>query len=399
MKSLFDTKNSQHIESKVIQIIEIISDKNDKFFDNVGLMGGYSGISLFYLECYKHFKEEKYLNKGIEILESVITNSHINKNLSFCDGIAGVGWLINYAEECNYINGTNNILSDIDDYLFNNFTIPMLNHHIYDFLHGAIGSGVYFLSRTSSHKALVYLESIVSNIYEKINHPKALFGIEYPTINKKIQYDLGISHGIPGILYFLVSTFKAKILESKSLECIKIIIDFLKSNITPHTDGRSYFPNEANNKGESSRLAWCYGDLGICSVLLNAAKAINDFELEKNIIEIIKYNCTRTDIQKNIIFDSSFCHGSSGVAHIFANWHYLYGIENTKNAAIFWYNYTIADSSPFFSIKNGYAIFRPSTKTYQINDGLLEGNAGVGLSLLSAINPNIRGWNKSFLLQ
>lgn len=400
MDSLFNKQEALIIEDKVIQILDIVSSKGLSFENGLGLLGGVSGASLFFLECFKHFKEEKHLDAGIQILEEVISQSHLISNaFSFCDGLAGIGWLVGYAEECGYIEDSQNILEDVDNHIFEHFTIPMINQNLYDFLHGAIGSGIYFLTRTENSRTLIYIETLITSIAEKLLPRKSKFGLEYTSGNKKIQYDLGISHGIPAILYFLVSTFEAKIRPEQSLECIKVIVNFLLNNSTFPSSNTSYFPYYADDKGKTSRLAWCYGDLGICSVLLKASRAIKDVELENTVVEIIKHNSTRTNDPQNGVNDATFCHGSSGVAHIFSSWYQLYNIEGCKSAAKFWYNYTTKLPSPFFSTEGGYGAYRYKDSSVQENNSLLEGNVGVGLSLLSAINSDVKKWDRCLLLQ
>lgn len=400
MKNLFNFHETSIIEDKIIEILNIISIKEFKNNSGIGLLSGASGVSLFFLECSRYFNNEKYLDTGIEILETIILQSDLIKNnFTFCNGLVGVGWLIKYAEEFGYIEGNQNILDDIDNHIFDKFTIPMINQNFYDFLHGAIGSGIYFLTKKENDNVLNYLRTLIIRIETTLFQGKSKFGLKYTSINKKIKYDLGLSHGISAILYFLVSAFESNILKENSLRCIKKITAFLLNNITSPPASGSYFPNSAENKGETSRLGWCYGDLGICSVLLKTSKAINDFELERITTGIIEYNAARIDDPNNGVIDGSLCHGSSGVGHIFSNWYKSYNIEKCRNAARFWLNYTLKMSSPAFSKEEGYKTLLIKGKGFQADNSLLIGNAGVGLSLLSAINFDVSYWDRCLLLQ
>jgi hypothetical protein len=117
---------------------------------------------------------------------------------------------------------------------------------------------------------------------------KSCDGYKWKTYNLSIKehvYNLSLSHGIASIVALL-----CKILEkcSSNLEVkenaeliIRKAINYILSNEIDFEKYKSHFPNISvdyyNDKQiYGSRLAWCYGDLGIAYILLRAALVLDD---------------------------------------------------------------------------------------------------------------------------
>ena len=56
------------------QLIEKIDSLNSEELTNDGLLSGKLGLVYYYLSLYKHFKEDKYLQKIQATLETVFSN-------------------------------------------------------------------------------------------------------------------------------------------------------------------------------------------------------------------------------------------------------------------------------------------------------------------------------------
>lgn len=147
------------------------------FINNKGLLNGKLGIAafLFYLSRKKH---ERIHTKYAETLIDEVFEAVSDKTpLDFENGLAGIGWGIEYLVKNNYLDGdTNVILEDIDVVLYNN--ILKNNSISIGFKDGIIGYGLYFLQRISSQsKTIECSDTVLSNaialiieiLYEKRN--------------------------------------------------------------------------------------------------------------------------------------------------------------------------------------------------------------------------------------
>jgi hypothetical protein len=120
---------------------------------------------------------------------------------------------------------------------------------------------------------------------------------------------------------------------------------------------------------------------------------------EREALAIARRAATR-DGQECGVVDACFCHGSSGLAHIFNRLYHATHDEIFAAASRYWIDRTLQFRSPgdsaagylFKSVdSNGNIGFRPRY-------GVLEGIAGIGLGLLAAISTVEPCWDRIFLL-
>ena len=85
----------QHFDRKMLEV-----DLDTFGIDNNGIMGGRLGLIYYFLNMYKIRHDEIYLKKIAALLEKVFENcndssSTISKELSFSDGLCGLGFILN----------------------------------------------------------------------------------------------------------------------------------------------------------------------------------------------------------------------------------------------------------------------------------------------------------------
>src|SRR5215813_1872357 len=88
-------------------------------------------------------------------------------------------------------------------------------------------------------------------------------------------------------------------------------------------------------RARSSRFAWGYGDPGIAAVLLDAARTLDDCELERKAIELGRQAAARP-FQYSGIADAAVCHGAAGLGHIFNRLFQYSGDAMFAEAALRW---------------------------------------------------------------
>jgi hypothetical protein len=131
-----------------------------------------------------------------------------------------------------------------------------------------------------------------------------------------------------------------------------------------------------------SRIAWCYGDLGIGALLLQASEDYGQGRLTLYAQELLNSCAKRAP---DGVTEPTLCHGSSGVAHIFNRAYQETGNINYLEAAQQYFDLTLS--------------FLEDTRLCGvIGDGFLDGVIGIALALTSAICPIEPKWDRLLML-
>jgi lantibiotic biosynthesis protein len=390
--------------------LEVIANTLEKSVADkeYSLLTGSSGVALFFYDYWLYTGKDKYLEKGNAIiLENFSHMAHPLNNLhSLCSGTAGFMWTVNFLINNNFIEGDcNELFLEKEPYL-DSIMVKNIKEGKYDYLHKALGIGLYFIKRNNK-QSIRYVNSLIcelEKIAEKdINGLKWRSTIEDGNESKEV-YNLCLSHGIASIIAFLSNTYKNDIAKSKTKELLMGAVSFLLASKfdVPSAFNGSYFPSYILVKEENikvtSRLAWCYGDLGIGIALWQASQVLQNAEWENTAIDVLLQTTTRRDTIKEFVKDAGICHGSAGIAHIYNRMHQYTGKNAFKDAAIYWLQDTLKKAT-FPDGLAGYKTWRTEEHGGWINDaGLLEGIAGIGLVLLSAITDIEPKWDECLLL-
>lgn len=379
-----------HIESHLHLINkEITSNYNN--IPNIGVLNGLAGLALFQALYSKTFNTEYLFSPILEECVKRINDGYTFP--TFHEGILGFAWTINYLEDENFIEG-NNILIDIDEYIFN-WNLQCLNENNYDFLHGAIGCVNYFLERYSKvpnkkkHEINNCLELFLKHlsvIFQKIK----LFSKGNNSVKIKLGFEnkvfFGQAHGLSSIIFILGRISLVPEFKVKSLALMNDYISFLLKYKKEDNNTLSQFPSWLSSDGivkYFSALSWCTGDLGIGINLLNISNLHgHNLELNNIAINILKHAAKRTSLEKSLLKTGGLCHGHFGAFKIFSKAYTLTHNEDFNEASQYWLNIGIRD----FSINSNSDLT------------LLNGLAGIGLSLLDIINKNDLKWDRALII-
>lgn len=371
---------------------------------NYSLMSGKFGEILF-LYYYSLINNE-YQEKADMLLDELIENIS-TKNLPFtstyCNGFAGFGLGLHMLEEAGFIDGSADTLDDID---------VILSYHLkkeigkdnYDFLHGVVGIGFYFLkhykyrpqvSLVQIKRILDYLES--SAIYEEDGKYKWTMIDTYD--DNKVKTNISLSHGMASIVIFLSRTLHLGIIEDNIalVKLLKGALKFVLAQQIDHSEYGSYFPNLALESIPTivrSRLAWCYGDLGIAMALWQAGNALKDQDAIDFAKKILKFSATRTNLVQASVHDAGLCHGAAGVAQVFLRMGKEMQLPELYKAYEYWKDITLRMGSHQDGV-GGYKAFRAKEDEWIAFSSVLEGAAGIGFTLLSEVNSD---WDEILLL-
>lgn len=360
--------------------------------DNKSLFIGDSGILLCSVLNERN-------NIDFETVANDILTSEF-ENSTFCSGKAGINWLFAFLlKNYDLIDSETLSLITKDNQLLKEMTIKYFNNSNWDFMHGALGISYYFLYDENKLDR-EYHQEVVNILFSQFDRDK-VFHIKrkYNFNPNQDTISLGLSHGLPSIIRYLGECYKYNIESKKVLH----IINGLKSIILKSVNKNNAFGNIPSmisdiksSVDNSSRLAWCYGDVGVGISLYNVGKIIQDSEMIDFSNKILLDSTKRKKTDNTKIVDAGICHGSSGVAHIYNKmWNYT-NDKRFKEATDYWMEKTL-DFAINENNKYQFKKYNSETKKYEINHSLLEGNAGVGLVLYSCITGDC-SWDYCLML-
>lgn len=369
-----------------------------------GLMHGLTGHALFWAHYAMWTRAEQDANRSIELLERAleITNT-TDQTSSLATGFTGVCWLVKHLAEVELLNPT-----EAADWL--NEAIPTIEAGLqqdlhrgdYDWLYGYLGKSAFFSHSVNDWER--YWKPVCLQLAQQAELVPDE-GVLWRTAGSLPQVNLGLAHGIPSVLMALIQAFQRND-QMPGAECISLGLAYLLTCRLPSgTD--SLFPSTAGS-GEVSRLAWCHGDLGLAYLFLYAARHYDSAYLEVG--QQIALACACRPVSKaglavdetSAAYDTAWCHGTSGVAHIFGLLHELWPeSQEVAHAYLSWLEETVTHAEMRLErvAQTGDVCPTPHKEgdwQWCPECSLLEGWAGTGLVLLTALSPNAKRWHSVF---
>lgn len=385
------------LKNKDLQsIIKLCEDHvHDETVDN-GIFTGNAGLALFYFEKYKIYKDDISLSKFEEYLEVSLDSLNKSDFFSLCSGNIGVYFLIFHLCKNEYFEeGIEDSFDEFPEYAYELTDFYAVNKN-FDYLHGFLGVLHLCLELYAFSKDFSFKKRLENPIIHSINLLKSfavdlddnkIAWISKGYYSKVEGFSFGFAHGIPSIMSILTRAlhmgFETDTINTLLSKSYNYIIS-IKGNY----NGAS-FPNfitvagDEHIFGETSRIAWCYGDLSVGVALLNYAHVIKDSSIVKEATEILLKTLNR-DYESTGVIDVFLCHGSSGLIMIYYNLFKKTGISKFYEYAVFWMEDTIAKIK-----KDEHGL-----KTWLGKDGwidqdtILEGKTGLLLQLYSVNEEN-----------
>lgn len=389
------------VESKLDEIYHCLNKSN--LHIGYDLYNGACGTALFNFYYARYKSDQEAYNTGFSLVSTILDNVNgDNIDFTFSNGLAGIGWTIEHLAKNDFFDfNSDELLSELDNFLY-----PLMINQIrsgnYDFMRGGIGIGLYFLNRRASVNISQYIHNFVDALDEVSE--KSINGIKWISVlyqeTGEKGYNISLSHGIASIIEILSRTYKYNINRIKSKYLLEGAIKYLL-NQKLENGFNSIYPAlslESTKKPEASRLAWCYGDLGISVALWHASQALGRKDWEEEAILTFHHAAKRRDFKKNRVIDARICHGTAGIAHIFHRMYLNTGVETLKETADFWFKQTI-DMAKFEDGLAGYKTWRSEEYGgWHNSPGLLQGVTGIGLALLSVVSDDAPSWDECLLL-
>lgn len=372
------------------------------------LADGDAGVALLYAYLARHgvTGAEERVCELLDSAAAAVAARPLGPSLY--SGYTGVAWAIAHARPASWeLWANDDALAEIDGAL-----LALVGRGAwrsdYDLISGLVGFGVYALERLPRPEAAACLTQIVARLAETAEHqadgvtwwtgPQLL--IE-PTRSEHPggYYNLGLAHGVPGVIALLGAICATGVAHELARPLLDGAVSWLLAQQLPVGERScfGYWVGPAIAPAPS-RLAWCYGDLGVAAALLAAARCVAEPAWEEAALRIARAAAARAERHTGVI-DAGICHGSAGVAHLFNRIYQASGEALFADAACRWLAHTLALRQPGRGI-GGFLAYEPGpdrAMAWTASPGFLSGAAGVGLALLAATTVIASAWDKVLL--
>src|SRR5205814_920463 len=163
---------------------------------------------------------------------------------------------------------------DVDGALLRLVASPLWSGE-YDLVSGLVGFGVYALERLPRPAAVATLEAIVERLDELGERQSD--GIAWLTPSRVLRaeargscpgawYNLGLAHGVPGVIAFLGGVCAAGIAKARARPLLERAVSWLLARRSPEPAEAAFgCCVDRSNRREPTRTAWCYGDPGVAA--------------------------------------------------------------------------------------------------------------------------------------
>jgi lantibiotic biosynthesis protein len=319
------------------------------------------------------------------------------------NGLTSIGWTIQHCTQSSGPPDAADVeiqdpLEDVEQLILARLRVDCWTES-YDLVSGLVGIGVYFLERLPAAEASQGLSLVVGHL-EKLATTDAT-GTTWHTPARLLppkqrdrcpdgHYNLGVAHGVPGIVFILSEAIVAGVETPRAKELLTGAVTWLlgqEQSAEPEQAGYSHWIG-GDAPPRFRRPAWCYGDLGIAAVLAHVGDRLAWAQVSDSAEALIERSLNRLAVPT----EATLCHGALGVAHICNRLYQATARVTYKAAAHFYYESALSmltRSEP--DVSRGRHEGSLSTR-------FLQGAIGVALGLLSAIEPIEPQWDRRLLL-
>ncbi len=373
------------------------------------LGSGSAGLAVFfaYLEksgIFSGFRQAAFdqMNHAIEAVASEFTRP------ALFGGFAGVAWAAEHVTKL-FSESAEDLNSDLDSAVEQFVSVTPWKDD-YDLISGLVGLGVYCLERNGAPVARHALELIVERLFETAERSQDNDIVTWFTppdllIPMQLEryphgfYNLGLAHGVPGVIALLGRTVSAGIAKDKAKWLLDRAVAWMLKQRLPEAAVSCFGDtiSQGVDTRQDCRLAWCYGDAGIAAALLLAARCTGTKSWEAAALDVAQRSARRAPEACGAT-DACVCHGSAGLAHIFNRFYQATRDELYADAARYWLDRTLQFRQPGKGAA-GYLTWGMGANEaieLQPKIGLIQGVAGVGLVLLAMVSDLEPSWDRVF---
>lgn len=368
--------------SKIQEIENNLFSNRDRM-SLAGLNDGILGYSLFYYRHHLLTNEEASFDKMIYFIEEALNRLNSDyKSHKVKEEIVEIGIYLLFLLEKGLLDGEEiKETLDVFDGIIEDFVYSKIQIEDLDYTIGSLKAGVYFLKRNSK-RSVVIIDVILDAIERlAIASDKGVYW-EFKLRNNEIpKVELGLGHGISGVILFLLQSIELGYYEKRSRNLVHDALNFLISQ--KKESGVNLFAINAfeNEYFDYNNLS--YGDIGIGYTLLRSSEVLNVPFYKEVSLKVLKNAAAYRDDKRQFIKDANVVYGASGLYSFF---NYIYKITNDKvfyEAKNYWFSKIIEFGEQ--DNDNKWAGFQTYfNSVYDFAQlGFTQGISGIGIALIS----------------
>jgi lantibiotic biosynthesis protein len=381
------------------------------------LAGGEAGFALFRAYLARSGLLAQRESRGQEEMAFAHLQSATDQLASIArqpdlfSGFAGVAWAAQHLVSQGFLDEGEDLCAAVDEALLA-WLQERGAHMLCELIGGLAGIGLYGLagqSRPGGRKIVARVVDTLAETAVAVETCRTWFHApeKLPAFARQIHpngcYNLGLSHGIPGVLIFLGRAATQQVPGARELllDATRWLLLQQREYHNGSRFGHS-FVRDPWEEPDGSRVAWCYGDLGIALSLLAASQHTAVHEWSSLALDLVRTAAHRP-VEECRVIDAGLCHGAFGNAQVFAR---LYGATREPSqleAAIRWLEVGLAMRKPGIGLA-GFQVWQPpmpgdsSPGTWESSPSLLEGTCGIGLTLIGFLASLEPAWDEFLML-
>jgi lantibiotic modifying enzyme len=368
--------------------------------------GGSAGIAVFFSYLADAYQVDGFRDvAALHLRDAKTALAQTRMGPSLYSGFTGIAWAIHHLN--NRLPGSgHDPLGPIDDALLHYLERSPWDLD-YDLISGLVGIGVYALERLPAPASETLLSRVLDRLEETAERTEA--GITWASVRGWIPaqwrdlyperyYNLGVAHGMPAVIGLLGAISAAGIENDRTNALLDASMAWMLAQKLD--DPGACFPRWVADGEEPvpARSAWCYGDPGVASALLVAARGAARPSWEKEAAKLAQRAAARPEGDAGVV-DATICHGAAGLAHLFNRMHQTTEDPALAVAATRWVERTLEFRTHPEGVA-GFAARMPDDTgniEWHPDPGFLTGAAGIGLALLAATTPVEPAWDRMLL--
>ncbi|MFA0924331.1 lanthionine synthetase LanC family protein [Xanthomonas fragariae] len=281
-------------------------------FDSSPFLGdGLSLRAVIELVQARQTNHQSYWQGMEQALEEALTlQDKLPLSSSLFRGLPGIGWAVQLCPLLLDKTSSQQFLVELDEILLDG--ILETHHPNLDMVNGIAGIMVYAmrrgLSASSSSDLWSAIELVCSRaVREWLNFSDAS---DLESRGTDFQKNLGLAHGIPGLLLMMANASRKGHISRAATELALDGFDHLWMHAIKGDDDGVLFPSTAGSQ-RVTRLAWCYGGLGLADAYRRASLLDSSYGVRFS--SLIEGSLNQFKSGKHQITDASLCHGAAGV--------------------------------------------------------------------------------------
>lgn len=248
----------------------------------------------------------------------------------------------------------------------------------FDVTNGAVGRLLYLLERPVTPQNERTRRLLLTQLAER-------------AWDQTSPLNLGVAHGVAGVVSVLAAIV-ARGWGERGDEAL--LVRSTEQLLAHEVSGSPPYRFPFTAGGQASRLAWCYGDLGISVALLQASRALGRPEWER-VAQTTAESAAQVDLEASKVVDASLCHGAIGAGVTLGWLAQQLQSQPIRDAAVSWFERATRFRRP----EGRFAGFQFKVPTgWEDNVSILEGAAGIALGLEAACDAEQPAWQRHVLM-